>query len=154
MALSNNECSAQTIKETWLPEKYVNSLLKKDINFIQYLSPIEGFESPFNNGYVLTYKGELNPINVKKIIHNGQIKYKLPAYFYSYFNLFENSKEFVDKLRTSTVFISKHQNRLLLEIIAKNSTEKIYFIDRVENYKFKNIRDSKRYLLQDTITHN
>jgi hypothetical protein len=146
IVFSSLKCSSQDYVNAWLPEEYVKSTIAKKTNAIKFLMPIEGFESPFKNGYVLTFKGELNPIKAKKVTINGKVKYRLPSFFYSYFNLEENSIELVNKIKVSTIYISKTRNKLLLEIIEKDKKEEIFFIDRINGYKFKNINLAKKYL--------
>ena len=85
IVLSSFKGSSQNNFNIWLPEQYVKATITKDTNTSKYLIPVEGFESPFKNGYVLTYRGELNPIKAKRVIINGKEKYQLPSFFYSFF---------------------------------------------------------------------
>ena len=55
-------------------------------------------------------------------------------------------KEWVRQLSNATIYISKNENKLHLEIIEKDKREDIYFIDRVDGYEFKNIREAKKHL--------
>ena len=140
-------CSAQnqSKNDCWLPEKYVEAMISKDTNAYKYLIPIEGFETPFDDCYILTYKGEQNPIKTEKVIINGKEKYRLLNLHY-YINLKYNSKELVNRYSKAEVYISKDKEKLLLEIIEDDKQEAIYFIDRINNYDFKNIKESKEYL--------
>ena len=49
-------------------------------------------------------------------------------------------------MKVATIYISKSGEKLLLEIIEKDKKEEFYFIDRVDGYEFKNIKEAKKYL--------
>lgn len=145
--LSNLKCSSQdqSTKNNWLPEKYVNAVIAKDTNASNYLIPIEGFESFDESFCVLMFKGELNPVISKKVIINGEEKYQLFNLQY-FVNLKYNTKDLTNRLAKATVFISKSGEKLLLEIVEEDKTDKIYFIDRIDRYQFKSISKAKQYL--------
>ena len=138
----DNKC-----KEVWLPEKYVYAMESKEPNADEYLIPIEGFETPFTNCHILTYKGELNPINTKALTLNGKEKHQLLNLAY-YVNLKYNSRELADKLLNASIYISMDEDKLLLEIIESDKTEEIYFVNKFNGFKFKSIESAKRHLLK------
>lgn len=140
------ECLCQEKTIAWLPELYVSAILSKDTLANIYLSPFEGFE--LHNGvlYVLTFRGELNPVKAKKIIIDGKEKNQLLDLHYLV-NLKYNSKGLAEKLSKAIVYISKVNDKLLLEIINEENVEKILFIDRSFNYEFISINKAKQQLI-------
>lgn len=140
------ECLSQN--DTWLPEQYVKAKIENDTNAIKFLIPIEGFESPFNNGHVLTFRGELNPINGKKIIMDGKEKLQLFQLAYS-INLKYNPEELANELSDASIFISMVGEKLLLEINRLEKKEEIYFINKISGYEFKNIKSAKEHLVKE-----
>lgn len=137
----------QRITNSWLPEKYVNAVLAKDTNANNYLIPVEGFESLDNNTYILMYRGELNPLKTEKTMIEGREKFKLLNLQY-FVNLKYNSKELVDRISKADVYYSFNGERLLLEIVEKGKTEEIYFINQIDGYQFRSIKDAKKFLLK------
>ena len=137
--------TAQT--QAWLPEKFVTAVSKHDTTAYQYLIPVEGFIT-YNNGAfdILTFMGEINPIKYKKILNNGREKYQLYN-LYSYINMKYVSKEWVGRLGKATVYFSKTNGKLLLEIMEKGHKEDIYFVNKHEDYKFNDIENSEGYLM-------
>ena len=91
------------------------------------------------------YRGEINPVKTKKVIVNDIEKYQLLNLQY-FVNLKYNSRELANRLSKATIYASKSGEKLLLEIIEKDKKEKIYFIDRVNGYEFKSIKEAKKYL--------
>ncbi|MCL9806899.1 hypothetical protein NAT51_15290 [Flavobacterium amniphilum] len=148
IVFSNLRCSSQNNFDAWLPEEYVKAIKTKDTSSYKHLIPIEGFESFGKNPRILTYRGEINPIKTKKIIDGNKEKYQLLNLQY-YVNLKYNSRELAERLSKATIYISKSGQKLLLEIIEKDKKENIYFINRVDEYEFKNIKDAKEYLEKD-----
>lgn len=144
MIFISAKCFGQP-SDGWLPEKYVNAVLagKKDAS--KFLIPVEGFEKPFGNGYILTYKSELNTMQLNKIKVNGRIKYRIPYLSY-YINMMYSPKALVDRLSHSTHYLSLTNGKVLLEIIGVKTKEEIYFINGIRGYKFKSIEDGKRFL--------
>lgn len=145
IAFSILKCSSQNNLNVWLPEQYVKATIAKDTNVSKYLIPIEGFESFDKRPYILMYKGELNPIKTKKVVIDDKEKYQLLNLQY-FVNMKYNSRELADRFSKATVYVSKSGEKLLLEIIEKDKKEKIYFIDRVNGYEFKSIKEAKKYL--------
>ncbi len=145
VAISSLKCSSQPNLNAWLPEQYVKAIKANDTSSYKYLMPIEGFESFDKTPHILMYRGEINPVKTKKVIIDGKEKYQLLNLQY-YVNLKYNSKEWVKRLSNATIYIAKHEDKLHLEIIEKDKREDIYFIDRVDGYEFKTIREAKRRL--------
>ena len=145
VALSSLKCSSQNNLNAWLPEQYVKAIIAKDTNASKYLIPVEGFESFDNSPYILMYKGELNPVKTKKVVIDGKEKYQLLNLQY-FVNLKYNSRELANRLSKATIYVSKSGEKLLLEIIEKDKKEEIHFIDRIDGYEFKSIKEAKKYL--------
>jgi hypothetical protein len=145
VAFSSLKCSSQTNLNAWLPEQYVKAVKVNDTCSYKYLMPIEGFESFDKTPHILMYKGEINPVKTKKVMIGGIEKYQLINLQY-FVNLKYNSMELAIRLSKATIYVSKSGEKLLLEIIEKDKKEQIYFIDRVDGYEFKTIKDAKKYL--------
>ncbi len=62
-------------------------------------------------------------------------------------NLKYNSKGLAEKLSKAIVYISKVNDKLLLEIVNEENIEKILFIDRSCNYEFISINKAKQQLI-------
>lgn len=150
VTLSYLNCTSQNQNNTnsWLPEKYVNAVIAKDTNASKYLIPVEGFESFDESPYILMYKGELNPVKTKKVTIDGKEKYQLLGLQY-FVNLKYNQKELSNRLSKAIIYVSKSDEKLLLEIIERDKTEEIYFIDRVDGHHFKSISEAKKYLQKE-----
>lgn len=145
VAFLSLRCSSQNNLNAWLPEQYVKAIKENDTNSYKYLIPIEGFESFDKTPHILMYKGEINPVKTKKVIIQGKEKYQLLNLQY-FVNLKYNSRELANRLSKATIYASKSGEKLLLEIIEKNKKEDIYFIDRVDGYEFKTIKEAEKYL--------
>jgi len=145
VAFSSLKCSSQPNLNAWLSEQYVKAIKANDTSSYKYLIPVEGFESFDKAPHILMYRGEINPVKTKKVTIGGKEKYQLLNLQY-YVNLKYNSKEWVRRLSNATIYISKYADKLLLEVIEKDKSEEIYFIDRVDGYEFKTIREAKKHL--------
>ncbi|MCF8370226.1 MAG: hypothetical protein K9H64_01305 [Bacteroidales bacterium] len=147
MTISSLTCFAQSyeVNDAWLPEKYVHAMISTDSSNCKFLIPIEGFENPFTNCKILTFRGELSPINTTKVDVNGKEKHQLFNLQY-YINLKYNSEELVKRLSESLVYISMDNDKLLLEIINSQEKEDVYFINKINNHEFKSIDCAKDYL--------
>lgn len=137
-------CSAQR-GNVWLPEKYVESVVNKEVNAFEYLVPVESIVNPFDSCYLLTYKGELNPVQLKEVFINGQKKYELFNLYYL-INLKYNSRERASSYSEAKVYFSRVGNKVLMEIIWKEKKEEVYFINEFDGYIFSDIKESKSYL--------
>ena len=156
------------LKGCWLPEKYVKS--KKFDDNIMF--PIEGFEisqektnqfiEDFN---IETSKNESSNIILIKtfksehrsifcaVSKNSIQKYYLP-HFYSNLNMKYISREVVEYYKKSKVYLSIEGDKLLVEIVKNNKTEKIYFVNHANDYVFENIADSQKFILNKIIENN
>lgn len=139
------KCSSQPNLNAWLPEQYVKAIKVNDTRSYKYLIPVEGFESFDKTPHILMYKGEINPMKTKKVIIEGKEKYQLLNLQY-FVNLKYNSRELANRLSKATIYVSKSGEKLLLEIIEKDKKEDIYFIDRIDGYKFRTIKEAEEYL--------
>jgi len=146
LALTHLACSGQNNLNAWLPEQYVKAMILKDTSAYKYLIPVEGFES-FDDKelYILMYKSEINPVKTIKTTINGKIMYQLLNLQY-YINLKYNSRELVNRIAKASIYVFKSGDKLLLEINEMNKKETYYFIDRIDGYEFKSIREAKKYL--------
>jgi hypothetical protein len=149
VAFFSLRCSSQNNLNAWLPEQYVKAIEVNDTSAHMYLKPIEGLESFDKTPHILMYRGELNPVKTKKVMVDGKEKYQLLNLQY-FVNLKYNSRELANRLSKSTIYASISGEKLLLEIIEKNKKEEIYFIDRVDGYEFKTIKETKKHL-EETI---
>lgn len=145
VALSSLKCSSQPNLNAWLPEQYVKAIKGNDTSNYKYLIPVEGFESFDKTPHILMYRGEINPVKTKRVIIDGEEKYQLLNLQY-FVNLKYNSRDLANRLSKATIYVSKSGEKLLLEIIDKDKKEEIYFIDRVDGYEFRNIKEAKKYL--------
>lgn len=139
------KCSSQDNLNAWLPERYVKAIKANDTNSYKYLIPVEGFESFDKTPHILMYRGEINPIKTKKVIIEGKEKYQILNLQY-FVNLKYNSRELTNRLSKAKIYVSKSGEKLLLEIFEKNKKEVIYFIDRIDGYEFKTIKEAERHL--------
>ena len=145
VAFSSLKCSSQPNLNAWLPEQYVKATKGNDTINYKYLIPVEGFESFDKTPHILMYRGEINPVKTKKVIIDGKEKYQLLNLQY-FVNLKYSSRDLANRLSKATIYVSKSGEKLLLEIIEKDKKEEFYFIDRVDGYEFKNIKEAKKYL--------
>lgn len=145
VALLSLRCSSQNNLNAWLPERYVKAIKANDTNSYKYLIPIEGFESFDKSPQILMYRGEINQVKTKKVTIEGKEKYQLLNLQY-FVNLKYNSRELANRLSKAIIYVSRSGEKLLLEIIEENKKEDIYFIDRVDGYEFKSIREAKKHL--------
>lgn len=165
-------CNAQIqekLNGSWLPERYVLAVLADSIdNLDEYLFPVEGFEiskertAEFIKNYeietnnpeslivIKTYKSEHNTILAEKVLLGGHEKYKLP-YFHGSLNMKYIPRETVNRYAKADVYMSKSGNKVLLEIMVDNRSEKIYFVDNVNGRYFKDIESGKKYMQTDPI---
>lgn len=143
-------CFSQTINkkgDVWLPENYIKarqSKIKED-SALLYLTPIEGFETPFASCKILTFRGEISPILTRAIKIKDTIKFEV-FNLMNYINLKYNSINLVNKIKKSKVYLWKQENKLVLEIIYNKKREFIFFVDRIGQYKFRDIYSAKKYL--------
>lgn len=139
------KCSSQNNLNAWLPEQYIKALKLNDTGSYKYLIPIEGFESFGKTPHILLYRGEINPVQMKKVKVDGKQKYQLLNLQY-FVNLKYNSRELANRLSKAKIYASISGEKLLVEIIEKNKRENIYFIDRFDGYEFKTIKKAQKHL--------
>ncbi len=61
-------------------------------------------------------------------------------------DLQRNPKTLVDRIANAKVFMSKQNNRLLIEILEGDTIHSIYFVNEHNNYSFKDFRGVMLYL--------
>ena len=168
----NIACKAQIYEELqgyWIPEEYALIVMMNDeqmidsslfpvesfqidrtfaVKFVkEYNSDLESKDTSTVDNFILikTYKSEYNGYQIESVNHEGKHKYKI-VYFYEGLNMKYVKREIVEHYKKSNIYISKNGNRLLLEIIGEGSRQKLYFINGINNYKFKNFDDAKSNL--------
>jgi hypothetical protein len=129
----------------WLPEKYVQGMLLNNSDSKKHLIPIEGFQLGDKNSSICLYGGEVNTLVLKKVKDNGINKFQI-FYLQNLVNKKYDSEGWCSRFSNSKVYLSKYKEKLLVEIIEKNKTHKIYFINKINGYYFMNIRKAKEYL--------
>lgn len=135
-------CQAQESGTAWLPKSYVDAMLLKDSLASKYLYPIEGFESHNEVLYILTYKGELNPVKIKTTYDAGKEKDQLLDIQY-YLNMKYVPKEEVQRLSKANIYLSYLDDKFMVEIIENEKCDTIYFVNKIFNQKFITIREAK-----------
>jgi hypothetical protein len=142
-------CDGQSrmTSKVWLPELYVSKFVDKDTTGKnQFIIPIEAIITSDTGTQILTYRGEINPVTSRNIIQNKAQKELLNNVHY-YLNQKYLSKDVVMRYSKAEFLLSKHENKLLLEIVEKDKTDSIYFVDMVGNYQFTDVRQVKKFLL-------
>lgn len=140
--------NCQESNKCWLPEQYVKKVLNKDTNGCSnLLIPIEGFEEINKKMYLLTYKGELNPLQHKKIVQGRDTVSNQILGIRYLINLKYVSRDSLEEYASWQYYYSQINNDILLEIIKQNSKQiKIKFINQIPGYQFKSIKEAKSYL--------
>jgi hypothetical protein len=141
-------CKEQVeIKKAWLPEEYVKAFVQNDTTAkSQLVFPIEAFVTYNDSIQILTYRGEISPISSNKLKEYYGDKELLQNVHY-YFNQKYISKGLVIRYSKAKFLLSRQHDKLLLEIKEHDKIEKIYFVDRVPGYLFRDIRESKQFLM-------
>lgn len=144
ISLFGINCSQQTKHIAWLPEKYISAISTNDSLPEKFLSPIEGFELINDTLFILTFKGELTPLKMKKVIIDNKTKNHLLDLQY-FINMKYNSKELVAKMANASIYMTNDGDKLKIEIINKDSKETIYFINNYNGINFEDIKRTKKY---------
>lgn len=140
--------NCQKSNKCWLPEEYVKKVLNKDTNGCsKLLIPIEGFEEIEKKMYLLTYRGELNPLQNIKLVQEGDtVKNQILDIMYL-INLKYISRDSLKKYASWQYYYSLINNDIMLEIIKQNNKQIIIkFISQIPGYQFRSIRETKSYL--------
>jgi hypothetical protein len=138
---------AQRKANLWLPEKLVHTYMadSSEARLIEKNYPIQAMVLPLSKLVVITYYGEAFPVKTKHINRSG--KYQIFNIPYT-LNLMVYSKEYVDSMGALKFYISKIDEKLLLEIAGKDKTDSLYYIDRYKDDVFNDLYDAIPYLFQ------
>lgn len=135
---------SQSQKRAWVRQDYVKAKNDGDTGAYRFLFPIGAFMYDKNNKlFIETYGGESMPIRYKMEIVDGQKKNRLINLHY---NLNYITRNEVQRLSNATFYFWHSGDRIALEIVEKNRTQKYFFVDHDGGYKFININDAKEYL--------
>ncbi len=135
---------SQTKSRAWVREDYVKAKIDGDTAAYRFLFPIGAFMYDENNKlFIETYGGESMPIRYKMEIVDGQKKNRLSNLHY---NLNYITRSEVQRLSNATFYFWHSGDRIELEILEKNRTQKYFFVDHDGGYRFVNIYDAKEYL--------
>ena len=129
----------------WLSEPYINAIRESDSTANNFLFPVEGFIFQNKTVWIQTYGSEPRPVFFDTITENGKIKYKLLYIEYN-MNMKYVSRENINLLKSSKIFLSKDGDKLLLEIIRDNYYQNTYFISKIDGYTFLDIYEAKEYI--------
>lgn len=164
-----SSCRAQVYAELgglWLPEEYIKGLMAKKTNQVnEGLFPIQALEISehesrrFVREYlpnrdsinvddlilILLHESEWRGFKIQKVKHAGIVKYKIDN-LYQGFNLMSIPPNILNTYRESEVYMSKLDDKLLIEVINKNETIKIYFIDRLSSHVFTSVEEAVEYV--------
>jgi hypothetical protein len=126
----------------WLSEKYVsNSIQNKNIKEDD-LFPIEGFQTINGELYILTFKGELNRLNLAEY-KNG--KYEISNFCYL-LNMKYISRQNVKKICNSKVYYTSTNDKIIVYICNGSQTRKIIFSNDIYNLRFSDIFKAKLFV--------
>lgn len=111
------------------------------------LIPIEGFEEIEKKMYMLTYRGELNPLqNNKRAQGSDTVNIQILG-IRELINLKYISRDSLEKYASWQYYYSKINNDIMLKIIQQDKKQiKIKFISQILGYQFKSINETKSYL--------
>lgn len=137
---------SQIKSELWIPENYVIAQSKQDTTAYLWLKPVEAIENPFRLGNMMLYGCAANVFKVKEVMHKGTIKYQLNGIKENCNTLDSTQIKTVAMYGTSSFYISKEGEKLLLEILNKNGKQAIWMIKEFEGYEFTSLEATKKYL--------
>ncbi|WP_276132597.1 hypothetical protein [Polluticoccus soli] len=124
-------------EKVWLPEAFVRHALAGDSMLVEYLKPIEFILDPPDSGlWVYGAKGEdaaKKPL--KRVIHEGREKWSVPISEYGLDTTWVPHAD-IERFAKADIYLSRNDNKLLLEIVEPNRTERIDFIDSMNGDKF------------------
>ena len=113
----------------------------------KFLFPIEAIEFQGNELFIIFSKGEWNPVTYTKIKIDGVDKMLLSD-LGGYVNLKYHSDDYRKQISNTKFYISFESGKLVLEVIDGKTKEKIYFIDRIDDYVFNHVNKSREYLMK------
>ena len=137
-------CYSQKLPENcvWLSEKYIsNSIHNKNSKEVD-LFPIEGFQTIDGVLHILTYKGELNKLN---LVENKNGKYEIMNFCYL-LNMKYIPKQNVKKICSSKVYYRSTNDKIIIYICDGRQTKKIIFSNDIHNLKFSDIFKAKLFV--------
>jgi|SRR5690606_27329486 len=131
-------------KSVWFPANYVEALKSASNGAEEYLIPIEAIE--FNNNvlFINFFRGEVNPVLYKEVKIDGITKLEL-SNLKGHVNLKYYSSDYAEQIANTKFYIIIDDNDLILEVILNGNIERIYFVNHINDYVFKNIIESKQY---------
>jgi len=134
--------------QCWFSKKYIDSIDKKDTSGIKNtIIPIEGFEEEHDTLYILTYMGEITPLQYKKVSVNGKEMMQILDFEYC-LNLKYLSEDLVDRYSKAEFYLNRLRDTMELTIIEGDKKETQYFINNYKSKRFTSLWDTKDYLLK------
>ncbi|MEE1897451.1 hypothetical protein GN157_16880 [Flavobacterium rakeshii] len=128
----------------WFPAKYVEALKSASVADEEYLMPIEAIEFNNNGLFINFFRGEVNPVVYEKVKIDGITKLELPS-LKAHVNLKYYSSDYAEQIENTKFYIIIDDNDLILEVILNGNIERIYFVNHINDYVFKDIIESKQY---------
>lgn len=138
-------CTAQN--SVWFPEKYVQAVQAKNPAPEEFLPPIEAIELQGKELFVIFSKGEWNTVAYTTTKIDGVDKMALQD-LGGYVNLKYHSDDYRQQISETNFYISFESGKLVLEALFGDKKEKIYFVDRLEDYVFNHVHKSREYLIK------
>lgn len=129
----------------WVAEKYIDALEAGDSTAEKHLIPIEGFDLIDTTVYVHMFRSEAMVVVVTKIKNSDVEKFEITNLSYC-IDLQRNPKGLVDRIANAKVYMSKQNNKLLIEIIERGKTQKFYFVNKHKGYFFNDFLETMQYL--------
>ncbi|WP_276132598.1 hypothetical protein [Polluticoccus soli] len=134
--------------KVWLPELFVQHALAGDAAE-QYLRPFEFIFDPPDSGLVWTYGApQASRVDLRLVSHEGREKWQV-LYLANHFYRNVNPREYIDGFYGSMIYLSRHGQKLRLEIIKDDKTETIDFVDRANGQIFIDGKKAIKQLRQN-----
>ena len=140
--------NCQKFNKCWLPEEYVNKVLNRDtLGCSKLLIPIEGFEEIEGKMYLLTYLGELSPLQTNKLTQVGDTLINQILGIQYLINLQYISMDSLEEYASWQYSYLMIKENIILEIIKRDNKKiRTKFIDQIPGYQFKSIDKTKSFL--------
>ena len=134
--------SGQNKNVAWIESKFVDNIVYDRKADGKYLFPVEGFQMENGKLFILTYNGEITPLNYKKVANDYEIEN-----FGNYISQFSWAEQ-LENLYRKAVFTFRYENEdICLTIKTAKGTEKHRYVCDFGGSRFATILEAKGWLL-------
>lgn len=133
---------SQGRKMAWIEKRFADAIMERKEIVSEYLFPIIGFEKEGEDLYILTYGGDLQPIQIRE---KGRRKEIIDIE--ETINIQEWPLDLVKEFDSSTVLVEERNNTINVTIITNKKIYKLSFINSLNGNNFSTLLEMQGWLL-------